>query len=159
MDEWAVSLEGTGLSRTLRGSAWLYPCVETAHIFGFVVLVGSIVMFDVRLLGASRHLSVSALGAHLRKWSLGSAILVVPTGALLFSAHPVELVNSPVFATKLSAIALAALNALLFQRGVHRSVAAWDTEVRAPRVARLHAAASLTLWAATLTCGRLLAYT
>ena len=159
MDEWAGSLEGTGLSRALRGSTWLYPCVETAHIFGFVVLVGSIVMFDVRLLGASRHLSVSALGAHLRKWSLASTALVVPTGSLLFVAHPVELVNNPVFGTKLVAIGLAALNALAFQLGVHRSVATWDKGIAVPRAARFHALASLALWAATLTCGRLLAYT
>jgi hypothetical protein len=159
VDEWAGSLEGTGFSRALRGSTWLYPCVETAHIFGFVLLVGSIAMFDVRLLGASRHLSVSALGSHLRKWSLASIVLVVPTGSLLFIAHPVELVSNPVFATKLVAIGLAALNALAYQLGVHRSVAAWDTAVPAPRTARFHALTSLALWATTLTCGRLLAYT
>jgi hypothetical protein len=159
VDEWAASLAGTGFSRALRGSTWLYPCVETAHIFGFVVLVGSIVMFDVRLLGASRHLSVSALGAHLRKWSLASIVVVVPTGSLLFVAHPVELVKNPVFATKLVAIGLAALNALAYQRTVHRSVAGWDKGIAVPRAARFHALASLALWAVTLTCGRLLAYT
>ena len=159
MDEWAASLAGTGFSRALRGSTWLYPCIETAHIFGFVVLVGSIVMFDVRLLGASRHLSVSALGAHLRKWSLASITVVVPTGSLLFIARPVELMNNPVFATKLLAIVLAGLNALAFQLGVHRSVATWDTGLPAPPAARFHALASLALWATTLVCGRLLAYT
>jgi hypothetical protein len=116
-------------------------------------------MFDVRLLGASRHLSVGALGAHLRKWSLASIAVVVPTGSLLFVSHPVELVNNPVFGTKLVAIGLAALNALAFQLGVHRSVAIWDTGSPAPRAARFHALASIALWATTLTCGRLLAYT
>jgi hypothetical protein len=159
LDEWASSLEATALSRTLRGSAWLYPCVQTLHVFGFVVLVGSIVMFDVRLLGASRHVSVSALGAHLRKWSVASVAFVVPTGLLLFTAHPVELAQNPVFGAKLLAISLAGLNALAFQLGVHRSVARWDQELPAPRAARLHALASLSLWATAITCGRLLAYT
>lgn len=159
MDEWAGSLEGTGLSRALRGSTWLYPCLETAHILGFVVLVGSIVMFDVRLLGASKHLAVSELGAHLRRWSLASVALVVPTGLLLFTAHPLALANNPVFGVKLAAIALAALNALVYHRGVHRSVATWDKAVRVPRAAQLHAIASLALWLTTLTCGRFLAYT
>jgi hypothetical protein len=157
VDEWAGSLEGTRLSGALRGSRWLYPCVETAHILGFVVLVGSIVMFDVRLLGASKHLAVSELGAHLRKWSLASAALVVPTGLLLFSAHPTALANNPVFGAKLAAIALAALNALVYHLGVHRSVAAWD-RARVPRAAQLHALTSLALWTTTLTCGRFLAY-
>ena len=159
MDEWAAALEGTALSRTLRGSSWLYPCVEIAHILGFVVLVGANAMFDVRLLGASRHVSVSALGAHLRRWSLASVTLVVPTGLLLASAHPVTLANNPVFGVKLVAIAFAALNALGFQLGVWRSVASWDKGVPAPVSARLHALASLALWTAAIVCGRLLAYT
>lgn len=158
MDDWASALEGTVLSRVLRGSPWLYPSVEIAHIFGFVVLVGSIVMFDVRLLGASRYVAVSTLGTHLRRWSFASVAVVVPTGLLLFTAHPVELVNNPVFGVKLVAIGFAALNALVFQLGVHRSVASWDQGVRAPLAARLHALASLTLWSLTLACGRLLAY-
>jgi hypothetical protein len=159
VEELAAALENSSLSRSLRASLWLYPCVETAHILGFVVLVGSIVLFDVRLLGASRKLSVSLLGAHLRRWSLGSIALVVPTGLLLFTAHPVELVNNPVFGVKLLSIALAALNALAFQLGVHRSVVTWDQGVPAPRAARLHAIASLALWFTTITCGRFLAYT
>ena len=125
----------------------------------FVVLVGAIAMFDVRLLGASRHLSVRALGAHLRKWSAASVALVVPTGLLLFTAHPVELVKNPVFGIKLLALAAAALNALAFHLGVQRSVATWDRDLPAPRAARLHATASLVLWATAITCGRLLAYT
>jgi hypothetical protein len=159
VDELARALEDSALSRSLRGSLWLYPSVEIAHIIGFIVLVGSIVMFDIRLLGASRGLSVSALGAHLRKWSLGSVALVVPSGALLFTAHPVELVNNPVFGVKLLTITLAALNALVFHFGVHRSVSTWDSGVAAPLVARVHAIASLVLWVTTVSCGRLLAYT
>lgn len=159
MDGWTFALADTTPSRALREAIWLYPAVETAHILGFVVLVGSIVMFDVRLLGASPRIPVSALGAHLRKWSLASGALVVPTGALLFAAHPVELASNPVFTAKLIAIALAGLNALAFEFGVHRSVASWDAGVAPPRRARLHALASLALWTTTITCGRLLAYT
>jgi hypothetical protein len=159
VEEWAAALERTAWSQALRGSSFLYPCVEIAHIVGFVVLVGSIAMFDVRLLGASRHLPVSALGAHLRKWSLASVALVVPSGLLLAGAHPVALAGNPVFGVKLGAIALAGLNALAFRRGVQRSVATWDTEARAPLSARLHAVASLALWVTAIACGRLLAYT
>lgn len=159
MEDWAGRLADTGLSRSLRESFWLYPCIEVAHILGFIVLVGAIMMFDVRLLGAARRLPVSALGAHLRKWSFGSLVLVVPTGLLLFTAQPVELVKNPVFGLKLLTIGAAALNALAFRLGVHRSVHAWDREVPAPRAARFHAMASLLLWCATVTCGRFLAYT
>lgn len=159
MDGWAAALASTPLSRQLREAAWLYPLLEIAHILGFVLLVGSIAMFDLRLLGAARNLSVSALGAHLRKWSLGSVAVVAPSGALLFTANPQELAGNPVFALKLGAIALAALNAAAYQLGAHRTVSGWDTGAPSPLRARLHALASLTLWPTTIACGRLLAYT
>ena len=48
-----VYLETSGLATLMRQSQWLYPIVEIAHILGFVTLVGSVAMFDLRLLGLS----------------------------------------------------------------------------------------------------------
>jgi len=45
---WLGWLEATALATAMRQSAWLYPAVEIAHIVGFVVLVGSAFMFDLR---------------------------------------------------------------------------------------------------------------
>ncbi len=39
---WLLALEQSGLGRTMRTSFWLYPTVETLHILGFALLVGSI---------------------------------------------------------------------------------------------------------------------
>jgi hypothetical protein len=40
----------------MRGSVWMYPIVEVLHIVGFVILVGAVFMFDLRVLGFSRFL-------------------------------------------------------------------------------------------------------
>ena len=58
---WLVWLETSGVAAAMRQWQWLYPIVEIVHIVGFVVLVGAAVMFDLRLLGLSRVLPVSAM--------------------------------------------------------------------------------------------------
>lgn len=152
-------LEATPLSHAMRSSLWLYPIVEIVHIVGFVTLVGSVAMFDVRVLGISRSLPVQVLGRHLLRWSVASLVLVIPAGLMMFSAHPHDFVANRIFQIKLTLIAAAAANAILFHLGVYRSVAAWNRDVPAPALAKGQAVASLAIWIAVISCGRLLAYT
>jgi hypothetical protein len=151
-------LEATQLARAMRGSIWMYPIVEIVHIVGIVLLVGSVAMFDLRVLGFAPSLPLDALGRHLLPWSVSSLALVVPAGLMMFSAHPHDFIGNRVFLLKLSLIGVAAVNALLFHTGVYRSVKAWN-QGPAPPLARAHALASLVIWIAVISCGRLLAYT
>jgi hypothetical protein len=152
-------LGSSPLADAMRTSVWLYPIVEIVHIAGFTLLVGAIAMFDLRLLGFSRFLPVDKLGRFLLPWSAAGLLLIVPAGLMMFSAHPHDFANNGVFLLKLSLIAAAGVNALLFHRGSYRTVAAWNADRSAPVAARLHALASLALWIAVIGCGRLLAYT
>ena len=153
-----AALAATPLSATMRADPWLYPLVEIVHIAGFAVLVGSVVLFDLRVLGCARSLPVAELGRHLLRWALASLVLVIPAGLLLFSAHLVELANNRVFLLKLGLIALAAGNALAFHLLPYRSVAGWDRNHAAPPLARFGAALSILLWLGVISCGRMLAY-
>ena len=155
---WAVWLEGTALGTAMRQWLWLYPIVEIVHILGFVLLIGSAFMFDVRLLGLGRGLPVSALADHLLRWARWSLLLVLPTGSMMFIAHATEMSTNPAFRVKLILIAAAFLNAGLFHRWPFRAVGDWDTEIAAPLPAKLAGALSLTLWTGVVACGRLLAY-
>ena len=75
----------------MRDSMWLYPAVETVHIVGFIILVGSVIMFDLRVLGLSRRVPVSMLARHLLPWGASALILIVPAGLLMFSPMPATL--------------------------------------------------------------------
>lgn len=152
-------IEATRLSHAMRYGLWLYPIVEIVHIIGFSILVGSVFMFDLRLLGASRSVSVDALGKQLLPWSVASLGLIVPAGLMLFSAHPHELVDNSIFILKLGLIIAAGVNALLFHKGIFRTVDNWKNSGIIPGRAKVHAVISLTLWASVISCGRLLAYT
>jgi len=142
----------------MRQSLWLYPIVEILHIIGFVVLVGSAAMFDLRLLGRSRQLPVTGMERHLLPWARASLLLIVPTGGLMFIAHAMEFAENPAFRLKLLFLVAAGLNAAAFRLRPFRQVAAWDHGARAPLAARFAAGLSLVLWTGVIACGRLLAY-
>jgi hypothetical protein len=154
-------LAATPLARAMREQAWLYPLVEVVHIAGFAVLVGAVVLFDLRVLGCGRSLPVRTLGRFLLPWSLASLVLVLPAGLLMFAAQPLQLLANQVFLLKLTLIAVAGLNALLFHLTVYRPAAVWagaDSARGAPWQARAQAMLSIGLWLAVISCGRLLAY-
>lgn len=155
---WLAELESSRLAEALRSGPLVFPLVEVVHILGFVVLVGAAVMFDLRLLGLSRHLSVSELARHLLPWARRGLAVAVPSGVLLFLPQATQLGTSPVFRLKLLLILLAVLNAGLFHRGVFRTVRDWDAQASTPVPAKAAAIVSLVLWVGVITCGRLLAY-
>jgi hypothetical protein len=159
MQDWLGRLEGSAFSQVLREAVWLYPAVEVVHILGFSVLVGAIVLFDLRVLGFAKSLPVNDLARHLLPWALAALLLIVPSGLAMFATQPLEFVGSTVFLLKLGLIAAAGLNALLFHLGVYRSVQGWNLGRTAPGTARGQALLSIFLWAGVITCGRLLAYT
>lgn len=151
-------LESNALSVWVREGVWAYPLIETAHILGFVVLVGSAFMFDLRLLGFAPSLPVVAAERHLIKWSRLSVLLVVPTGFILFMTQAAETWANSAFRLKLLLIAVAALNALIFHLWTFKSAEEWGQQRGIPVAAKLSALVSLVAWTGVITCGRLIAY-
>jgi hypothetical protein len=157
-EELLGALQDSSLATEMRHSLWLYPIVEILHICGFVLLVGSVAMFDLRLLGFVSSTSVRALDRSLLPWAWAALLLIVPSGVAMFSAHAVEFAANPAFRVKLVLLVSAAINALVFHNGVFRSVAAWDQHLRTPPAAKASAILSLAIWFGVISCGRLIAY-
>ena len=63
------------------------------------------------------------------------------------------------FQLKFLAMALAAVNMLVFHFGAYRSVAQWDTAQVPPAAARRAGALSLALWIAVIFFGRWIGFT
>lgn len=148
----------SAIAVAMRESTWAYPVVETVHIIGFSILVGSILVVDLRLLGWRRQ---SMLGSFVRSVlpvTLLSTLLVVPTGVLLFVAHANDLVGNVAFVTKMLLLFAAATNAAMFHVGPYR--AELEMPVGAPPRAstRWFASVSIALWLSIITMGRWIAY-
>jgi hypothetical protein len=158
LDNWLQWLETSSWSSAIRQSTWLYPALEIVHITGIVLLVGPAFLFDIRLLGFSTNIPVSALERHLLTWSRRALLLIIPSGLLLFITNAVALAHNPFFHTKLILIGVAAVNVWVFHRITFRSVAGWNISVPSPASAKIAALVSIITWIAVIACGRLLAY-
>lgn len=152
----AAALEASALGAWMRGSPWGYPGANLVHLLGLTLLVGPMLLLDLRLLGAGRRFALPDVCAVLTPWAVAGLLLLIGSGALLFAADAAPLVASPVLQFKLACIALGLVNALAFRKLWTHRLSAWDSAP--PAVGRVQAALSLGIWLAAGTAGRLLAY-
>jgi len=153
-------LEQTSAAAAVRESLWLFPAIETVHLFGIILLVGSTVAFDLRLLGlVLRDDPVSRVASRLLPWAwVGFAVQVI-TGALLFASEATKCYANPPFRIKMLLLLLAALNALLFHAASFRNVADWDKIPNPPWAAKLAGVSSILLWLGIVAAGRWIGFT
>jgi hypothetical protein len=151
-----LALQESALGHTMRSSPALYPAVEILHIFGFVVLVGSILALDLRLLGLGRAIAIPPMAQLLLPLSRAGFVLAISMGFLLFSADASHVVKNPAFQSKLLLIGAALVNVVIAHSGPWRHVKSWHDE--APGGAKATALISLALWLGAICAGRLIAY-
>ncbi len=152
-------LDSTRLNAAMRTSNWFFPAFDTIHTLGIVLVAGTIMLVDLRLLGlALRSEPVASVVERIVPWTLRGFAFMFVTGALLFTSEAVKLYHSPAFRIKLVLLALAGLNALIFHRTIYRDVANWDATAPAPFRARLAGLLSLAFWIAIIAAGRAIAY-
>lgn len=142
----------TGIFDLLH-SPWGWPVVESLHFIGLSLLVGSIGLFDLRLLGVARQIPVMALHK-LVPFGVAGFALNVMTGVMFVSSVPDQYVYNPAFQSKLLFMALAGVNMLLFYRFAWRGLAAGQSL----RLAQIGAAVSLLCWLGVIVCGRLITF-
>lgn len=152
-------LHGTGFSITSRESVWAEPIVETIHVLTLTFFLGFTVLLDLRLIGVTmRRRRVSEVFGQLNPLIIGSFLVMIMTGVLLFSGDPVSFFTSIFFKIKMLMLMLALVNILVFILTVGRKVAEWDLDAQTPRGAKVAAIVSLVLWAAIVAAGRAIAY-
>ena len=162
MDGWigiCRSLQHTGWGTAIRDSAWLFPIIETLHIFGIISLVGSTSILDLRLMGLTfREEPVSKLARRFLPWAFFGFVIQVVTGFLMFASEAVKMSGNWAFQIKMLLIVVAGLNALVFHFLAYQSVDKWDNEPVAPWSARAAGTLSILLWFGIVALGRWIAY-
>ncbi len=134
----------------LRESAWVYPILEIIHIIGIALLLGNLIVFEARVLGAGKTLDLTALARLALPLAVLGFLLAAMSGLTMFATQALELLGNPAFKWKMLLLAIAGGNAAWFHaRG---SLKLNDT------IARLQVIASVFVWIAVLSCGRLIAY-
>ena len=152
-----VWLESTSIANAIRTIPWMYPTFETGHYIGLSLLVGGILLIDLRVLGFARALSLRSMIGLLPFVWVGFIINIV-TGSLLFIYGATSFGTNKAFLLKMTFMVLAGLNALAFDLSVRRSAIDWVTADLPPAHVKIFATASLALWLCVVTTGRWMAY-
>ena len=148
-------LEQSPIGAAVRQSLWLFPAIETVHLLGMTVLVGTAAAFDLRLLGwALKRTPVSDMARRLLPWTWVGFGLQVVTGALLFSSEAAKMYVNPAFRLKMLLICLAGMQALIFQLLARRNLTVWDERAAVPVAARIGGLISILLWIGVVAAGR-----
>lgn len=129
---------------------WAYPLLEIVHLLGVSLLLGNLVLFELRLLGLGRDLPIPALARLGLPLAVGGFALAALSGLLMFATQAQELLANRLFVAKMGLVMAAGLNAAAFH--------ARGSVQRADRAAKAHSLLSLALWLAVLACGRGIAY-
>lgn len=134
----------------LTASAWAYPALEVVHLAGVGLLLGNLLLLELRLLGLQSRIPLVELGRLALGLVLLGFVLAALSGLLMFATQPAELLANRVFTIKMGLLMLAGCNAAAFH--------ARDGLRRADFVAKLQMGLSTLIWLAVLSCGRWIAY-
>jgi hypothetical protein len=152
-------LQNTPWGTAIRESTLVFPIIETIHVLALSLSVGTVALFDLRLLGLSfRREPVSQVMSQIMPWSTAGFVVMFVTGGLLFWSQALKAYGSVYFRIKLVLLLLAGVNALVFQLTLYRSMATWDKAEVTPLRARLAGGLSLALWIGIIAAGRTMAY-
>ena len=153
MESLFAAMESTAIAEYLRMSRWTYALVNATHILGIALLVGSIIPFNLHILGLWRNFPRLILARVLLPVALTGLLLAVIAGGLLFSVRALEYSEIIFFQIKIVLIVIGTLSALLLHRAYGLSLEqATDTRLR------VHALLSILCWLGALICGRLIAF-
>ncbi|MBZ5618707.1 MAG: hypothetical protein LAQ69_08300 [Acidobacteriia bacterium] len=152
-------LQDTPWGTGIRESTLVFPIIETIHVLALGLSVGTVAVFDLRLLGwGLRREPASQVMGQIMPWSLAGFAVMFISGGLLFWSQALKAYGSVYFRIKLLLLLLAGVNALVFQLTVYRSMTTWDKAEVTPLSARLIGGLSLALWIGIIAAGRTMAY-
>jgi hypothetical protein len=154
--EW---LEATPPGAMVRESTWGFPIVVALHIMGLTLSVGTLLWFDLRLLGASMAgVRASMLYRRLMPWMFAGFAMMFVTGLTLFAGFATAAYGNVYFRIKVAAMLLAAVNAFVYHRFTERRIAQWDAGAP-PAGARAAGLVSICVWLVVIMAGRMMSYT
>lgn len=150
-------IAGSAINEWVLSSAWLWPSLEIIHFIGLSLLLGSMLIVDLRLAGFLRQINIEATHRLLPLAVLGF-LLNLATGVLFFVGDPGRYAINIGFQIKMLLVLVAGLNALWFVVRVRPLMSVWDPHGDTPPLAKSIAWVSLAAWFGVLLLGRLIPY-
>jgi hypothetical protein len=159
LEQALTRLQDLSLPTQIRESDWMFPTIETVHVFALVLVVGTIMTVDLRLLGvANKERPFSQVASEMLPWTWVAFSIAALAGMLMFSSKALTYYGNIPFRLKMVCLLLAGINMVLFHWLGTRHLEAWD-HGRPPLAAKFAGGASLLLWTTIVAAGRWIGFT
>ena len=160
MHQFALWLASTPPSVFIQEhNAWAIPAIQSVHIVGIALVMGSVLMIDLRILGlAWTDQTLGQTTSRFGPWLTGSLWLLLVTGLLMVVGEPVRELVTFSFWLKMALVAVGTVVAVAFQRTLRREERRWDDGASHGRSIKTLAVVTFLVWVAVIFLGRLIAY-
>ncbi len=157
MESLVQVLEGGAINTWLLSTYWLWPLLEIIHFIGLSLLLGAMLLVDLRLAGFLRQIDI--MSTHrLLPWAVIGFGMNLASGFLFFMGDPGRYSINIGFQIKMVLVLIAGLNVLVFALKINPVIASWDPHGDTSGFAKTVAWVSLATWTGVLLLGRLIPY-
>lgn len=140
-------------------NSWAIPIIQSVHIVGIALVLGSVLMTALRILGwAGTDQTLRQITSRFGPWLSGALWLMLVTGILLVIGEPVRELVTFSFWLKMSLVAVGTLIAGIFQASLRKHGQQWEETLVHRRGIQSLAILTFLGWAFVIVLGRLIAY-
>lgn len=157
LEAFAQSLVGGSIYTWVTSIYWLWPLMEIIHFIGLSLMLGALIITDLRLAGFFRVISLRASHSLLPWIFIGFGLNLI-TGVLFMFGDPLRYASNTGFLFKMVLVFIAGLNALWFLWKLQPIVDQLSDDDDTPAVVKAVAFTSLICWFGVLLLGRLIPY-
>jgi hypothetical protein len=151
------ALEQSALGLWVMTSPAGYYIMLAFHAMGLAMLVGAVVVIDLRLLGFVRGIDEKAMAGLVKFAWWGLAINVV-SGVSIFIGEANKAFHSNSFRLKILLMVCGVISTVILNKSVLQPIIQKNGASAASTTARAQACISLALWASVIIMGRLMSY-
>ena len=147
----------SNLTQWIQATYWLWPILEIFHFFGLTLLMGGLIIVDLRMIGFLSYIGLEEVKKLLPLVIFGFLVNLI-TGVLFLFGDPSRYSINIGFQIKMILVLLAGCNAAIYHLKIEPLFSNLNLTDRLPLVIKITGFTSLTLWAGVLLLGRLIPY-
>jgi hypothetical protein len=142
-----------------KHNGWVIPAVQSIHIVGLGVVLGSVFMIDLRVLGwAGMDQTLRQTTTRFGPWLTAALYVQLATGVLMVIGEPVRELVTFSFWLKMFFVAVSTLIAAIFQITLRNHEQKWEETLVNRRSIKCLAVLTFLIWVCIIILGRLIAY-
>jgi hypothetical protein len=140
-------------------NTWAIPAIQSIHIVGIAMVMGSVLMIDLRILGwAGTDQTLQQTSRRFGPWLTASLWLMLVTGVLMVIGEPVRELVTFSFWLKMVLVAFGTIVAAIFRMNLRVHERQWEDMLVHRSSIKGLAIFTFLIWTFVIILGRFIAY-